>query len=143
MGWWKKMIGNEPIESHIIGNYTKRKENNLDFYGDIELSEDSKNKYLSKRNIKSQIIAHKYSTDAYRIEFKSEMKYVFSFFGNVPSYHPRSYLFDVVAPLEQVRDLVRFQLSDLKNRKSGIILLANSNFAILSLSKDDGVEYYK
>ncbi|TXD48682.1 hypothetical protein [Polaribacter sp. IC073] len=143
MGYWNRMIGREPVDSQLVGVYTKRKESNLKFYKNRDLTKNEINLYSSKREIKSKIIAHKYATGSYKIQISSEVEYCSSFFGSFAIFHPRSYLLDVVAPLEDIGGLVKFQLSDLKINKFGIVLLANSNIAILSLSKNDSVEYYR
>ncbi|MGJ8745795.1 hypothetical protein [Polaribacter sp.] len=143
MGYWNRLIGKEPIESQIIGIYSKRKEQSIEFYERSIKTEKDREKYKSKRLINSKIVALKYSTSNYKIKISSEIRYANSFFGNFAIDNPRDYLFDVVAPLEAVGDLVKFQLSDIKNNEHGIILLANSNIAILSLSKNDSVEYFK
>lgn len=144
MGYWGKLIGKEPIESHIIGSYKKRKESNLDYYKNKGFSENQINEYFShKLEINSKITALKYSTGAFRIKISSEEEDPFSFFQKGPMYTPRYYLFDIIAPIEDIGEgIVKYELSDFKNNKSGIILLANSAYAILLLSKNDTVEYY-
>lgn len=149
MGYWNRLIGKEPISSYTIGVYSKRKEQNIEWYESESRikTEKDREKYKSKRLIDSKIVAFKYSNNKYKIKISSNVYETldFSFFGpsTYATNNPRYYIFDVVAPLEAVGDLVKVQLSDLKNNKHGIILLANSNMAILSLSENDCVEYFK
>lgn len=146
MGWWKRAIGKEPISSKIIGIYSKRKENNLDYYERAGLSEKIRESYLTWNNIDSQILVHKYQTDAYRIEFKSikTVNTLYSYSSPRAENISHSYhLFEICAPLGDLGTSLVYHLKDLNNIHLRIMLTANSEKATLKYSDGTEVEYLK
>lgn len=125
MGFLKRMIGNEPIESTLLGKYNK------------------KNIMQKVEDYDTKIYLHKYSTDAIRIEIISiEKERLYSFFGQLGSRKTEQALYDLKSYPKIDKDKQVYNLVHFKSKVYGIVLIVHNKSASLILSPNKIIGFF-
>jgi hypothetical protein len=118
MGFFKKIIGSEPTQTRLLGEFSVRSEH-------FPAEEKRVEKMMTR------IYLHSYSTNSFKIEIDSTRKVPFSSFSSVTPSNEKRILDLQSRPTIEDGGLIKYILADLKVKLYGIVLLTSANNAVL------------
>lgn len=124
MGFFKRMIGNEPISSELLGKYNR------------------KNAMEKIEYFDSEIYLHKYSTNAIRIEIISVENNLHSFFGQLGNKKIEKMIFELQSYPEIDETKQVYKLTHFKSKTSNITLMIHDNSASLIFSPTNIIGFF-
>ncbi|MDB0602188.1 hypothetical protein PL373_13720 [Tenacibaculum maritimum] len=124
MGFLKRLIGNEPTSSELLGKYNR------------------KNIMEKVESFDTEIYLHNYSTNAIRIEIISVENKIFSFFGQLGNKKIEKMIFELQSYPEIGETKQVYRLAHFKSKTSNITLMIHNNSASLILSASNIIGFF-